>query len=179
MIDDNMCTEPVIINGCIDRILPRFLPLFVRELRLFSWVSGPVVEPLRREPSERLPSPRGGGVVVDMTAADGAFEPSQEDDLPHPSCDTEWWYVNMHFSLDDGVGCASGGDVGSRFSLFACFFRTIKAWSPEQKDPLHAHALNWAIVDSAEQRCSFCVCVRARVCVSACGVLSSSSYRSA
>ncbi len=33
-------------------------------------------------------------------------------DLPHASADTEWWYVNSHFTVADG----------RELSLFAAFF---------------------------------------------------------
>lgn len=62
-------------------------------------------------------------------------------DLPHASSDTEWWYVNGHAKAADG----------HEFSYFASFFRIFKEQDKDGND-VHAHALNWAIVDNKTQR---------------------------
>lgn len=62
-------------------------------------------------------------------------------DLPHASSDTEWWYVNGHCKAKDG----------REYSYFASFFRIFKEEDADGND-VHAHALNWAIVDNQTKR---------------------------
>jgi len=61
----------------------------------------------------------------------------QTHDLPHASSTTEWWYQNGHVVAD-----------GRRFSFFAAFFRQVKGYDPETRDPLYAHSLTWALMDA-------------------------------
>ncbi len=59
-------------------------------------------------------------------------------DPPHPSADTEWWYVNSHFVCGDG----------REMSLFAAFFRIISSRDEHTGAPLeYAHSVTWALTD--------------------------------
>jgi geranylgeranyl pyrophosphate synthase/predicted secreted hydrolase len=60
-------------------------------------------------------------------------------DLPHASASTEWWYLNAHVETADG----------RQLSLFAAFFRIIRAQDPVTKALEYAHSLTWAISDPA------------------------------
>jgi geranylgeranyl pyrophosphate synthase/predicted secreted hydrolase len=69
-------------------------------------------------------------------------------DLPHRSADTEWWYVNSHFETADGRS----------MSLFAAFFRVIRAVDERTGVKSHAHSVTWALSDaSGELYCGECL----------------------
>jgi geranylgeranyl pyrophosphate synthase/predicted secreted hydrolase len=63
-------------------------------------------------------------------------------DLPHESSTTEWWYMNGHCVVEDG----------REFSIFAAFFRRLKRWHPQTREPEYAYSLTWAIQDVAAKR---------------------------
>lgn len=63
-------------------------------------------------------------------------------DLPHRSADTEWWYVNSHFTAADG----------RELSLFAAFFRIIASRDETTGVPDYAHSVTWALTDASGQR---------------------------
>jgi geranylgeranyl pyrophosphate synthase/predicted secreted hydrolase len=58
-------------------------------------------------------------------------------DLPHESSQTEWWYFNSHIKTT----------AGKDFSLFCCFFATVKHIDDRSGKKTFAYALNWAISD--------------------------------
>lgn len=58
-----------------------------------------------------------------------------EQDLPHASASTEWWYLNGHLRLADE----------RRVSFFAAFFRMAKGRDEETHEPLWAYSLTWAL----------------------------------
>lgn len=58
-------------------------------------------------------------------------------DLPHASSSIEWWYMNGHFT----------GDNGQDYSIFASFFRKLISIDEISKMPEYAHSITWAIVD--------------------------------
>ena len=63
-------------------------------------------------------------------------------DLPHPTADTEWWYVNSHVRTADGRS----------FGVFAAFFRIISAADEATGKVEYAHSYTWAISDVATAR---------------------------
>lgn len=63
-------------------------------------------------------------------------------DAPHPSSDTEWWYVHSHFTAADGRALA----------LFAAFFRIAAGRDETTGERTHAHALTWALSDPTSGR---------------------------
>lgn len=60
-------------------------------------------------------------------------------DLPHASSTTEWWYINAH-----GVT-----ESGRNISIFASFFRIVKAQDEKTLELHHAHSMTWAITDAS------------------------------
>lgn len=73
--------------------------------------------------------------------ASGPIDLSKHD-LPHRSADTEWWYVNSHFTAADG----------RELSLFAAFFRIVSARDETTGAPEYAHSITWAITDASGER---------------------------
>ena len=63
-------------------------------------------------------------------------------DLPHPSSDTEWWYVNSHFTTADG----------RELALFAAFFRVVAGQDEATGERMHAYAVTWALSDPTSGR---------------------------
>ncbi|MCO4760338.1 MAG: hypothetical protein KC502_02465, partial [Myxococcales bacterium] len=61
-----------------------------------------------------------------------------EQDLPHASATTEWWYQNCHLTTLSG----------RKLSLFASFFRIVVGRDEETKERIHAHSATWAIADA-------------------------------
>ncbi|MBI2565885.1 MAG: polyprenyl synthetase family protein [Candidatus Schekmanbacteria bacterium] len=59
-------------------------------------------------------------------------------DLPHRSAATEWWYVNTHLHTSDHRS----------ISIFASFFRIVKAQDEVTKELHYAHSITWAYVDA-------------------------------
>lgn len=60
----------------------------------------------------------------------------EEQDLPHASSVTEWWYLNCHFE----------DKAGRPHSAFVAFFRAVAA-NDAKGDKIWMEALNWAITD--------------------------------
>jgi geranylgeranyl pyrophosphate synthase/predicted secreted hydrolase len=73
--------------------------------------------------------------------SDGAIDLTVHD-LPHDSSTTEWWYFNAHIGLADG----------RELSMFASFFRIVKARDEQTKRLLHAGSVTWAISDASGRR---------------------------
>jgi len=63
-------------------------------------------------------------------------------DRPHRSSTTEWWYLNTHVETADG----------RPLSLFAAFFRIIRAHDPATGAVEYAHSCTWAITDPRDRR---------------------------
>jgi len=63
-------------------------------------------------------------------------------DLPHPSADTEWWYVNAHLRTSDG----------RTLGLFAAFFRIISSHDEATGELSYAHSMTWALSDVDRER---------------------------
>jgi geranylgeranyl pyrophosphate synthase/predicted secreted hydrolase len=63
-------------------------------------------------------------------------------DLPHPSSNTEWWYINSHLNTV----------TGECFSVFASFFRLIIGYKEENHQPIYAYSVVWAIIDLKNQK---------------------------
>jgi geranylgeranyl pyrophosphate synthase/predicted secreted hydrolase len=63
-------------------------------------------------------------------------------DRPHRSSTTEWWYLNCHVETADG----------RPLSLFAAFFRIVRAHDPRTNTIEHAHSCTWAITDPSGRR---------------------------
>lgn len=63
-------------------------------------------------------------------------------DLPHESSTTEWWYINAHFT----------GNNGKAYSIFASFFRKLLKYDEEKKELIYAHSITWAIVDTENKK---------------------------
>jgi len=73
-------------------------------------------------------------------------------DLPHASCQTEWWYVNAHVT---GVEKGAGARSAKRdLSFFASFFRVVKHVD-EQGRKYYGHAITWAIIDPTDKEYHF------------------------
>eukprot|EP00475_Leptophrys_vorax_P042405 TRINITY_DN79990_c0_g1_i1.p1 TRINITY_DN79990_c0_g1~~TRINITY_DN79990_c0_g1_i1.p1 ORF type:complete len:761 (-),score=240.03 TRINITY_DN79990_c0_g1_i1:92-2374(-) len=62
-----------------------------------------------------------------------------EQDLPHDSSATEWWYLNTHVETREG----------RQFSVFASFFRTAVVEGRDPKTGIceRNHSLAWGLVD--------------------------------
>lgn len=60
-----------------------------------------------------------------------------EQDLPHASATTEWWYQNCHLTTLSG----------RKLSLFSSFFRIVVGIDEVTKQRVHAHSITWAIAD--------------------------------
>lgn len=63
-------------------------------------------------------------------------------DLPHASSIIEWWYFNTHLRTEDG----------RPFGVFASFFRLVPKVDERTQQPIHAHALTWAVSDPTTKR---------------------------
>jgi geranylgeranyl pyrophosphate synthase/predicted secreted hydrolase len=58
-------------------------------------------------------------------------------DAPHRSSTTEWWYMNAHIT----------GESGRRYGLFVAFFRQVRRFDPQTKQPVHMHSITWGLSD--------------------------------
>lgn len=63
-------------------------------------------------------------------------------DLPHETSSTEWWYVNSHFT----------GENGKSYSMFASFFRKLLKYDKLKKEMVYAHSITWALVDVEKKK---------------------------
>lgn len=66
----------------------------------------------------------------------------ERHDRPHASATLEWWYVNAHLDADDGT----------RYALFAAFFRTIRKAEHAEGEPTHVRAVTWRLTDLSTGR---------------------------
>lgn len=63
-------------------------------------------------------------------------------DRPHRSSTTERWYVNAHLTAESG----------RRYGLFVAFFRQVRRFDPETKQPIHMHSIAWGLSDLDAKR---------------------------
>lgn len=58
-------------------------------------------------------------------------------DPPHATSSLEWWYVHAHLTATDGT----------RYAVFAAFFRCLRKAARGDHEPTHFHAVTWRLTD--------------------------------